>query len=301
MTLRIGLQLPVQAQSSIFVESWEADAGPAELRAVAVAADRSGWDHVAVCEHVTIPSGRVDRVGATWYEPMSTLAWLAAATSSVRLVTHVYVLPLHHPLVTAKQVATVDTLSGGRLVLGVGTGHVEEEFAALGSDVATRGRRTDEHLDALRAALAPGPTSFRGPTVAWEDMVLGPQPVQDPVPIWIGGSSPAALRRVGERGDGWLPQGTQLADMPAAVATIREAAERAGRDPDTIAIGGLPLPMYLGTPSWEVGPWTRTGSVDELRAHLDEWAAVGCDHVQVRFRSRSVGELVDQIETFGPS
>lgn len=196
-------------------------------------------------------------------------------------------------------VATLDRLSAGRLILGVGAGHVEEEFASLGVPRGSRGALLDEHLDAVRVALGQEVASFDGPTVSFTDMVVAPRPVQQPVPIWVGGSSPAALRRAGERGDGWLPQGTQLADMPAAIATIRDSAESAGRDPDAIAIGGMPLPMYLGAPTWDVGSWTRTGTAHELAAHLRQFQALGCSHLQVRLRSRTVVELSDQITTFG--
>lgn len=296
--LGVGIQLPVQAQSSIFVEDWERHAGPGELAAVAEAADERGYLYVGVCDHAVIPAARVERMGAVWYDPLTTLAWLAARTGRVRLLTHVLALPLHHPLRVAKAAATVDRLSGGRLILGVGTGHVEEEFAALDVDRSRRGQLLDEGIDAVRAALTDEMASHAGEAFGFEDLAVAPRPVQQPPPVWVGGSSPAALRRAGERGDGWLPQGTLLKDMPAAVDAIRSAATAAGRDPDGIDVGGMPLPLYVGEPDWDVGDWTTAGTADELAAHLRDWIEVGCSHLQIRLRSRSAGELLEQLAAF---
>src|SRR5437867_6465655 len=123
-----GMQLPVQAQSTYFVEPWEREAGADELAAVAAACDESGFFYVAVCDHVAVPRDRADAMGTTWYDPIATLSWLAARTERVRLLSHVYVLPYRHPLVSAKAFATLDALSGGRAIAGVGAGHVAAEF-----------------------------------------------------------------------------------------------------------------------------------------------------------------------------
>ncbi|HEY2997182.1 MAG TPA: LLM class flavin-dependent oxidoreductase, partial [Acidimicrobiales bacterium] len=124
-----GLQLPIQAQSRIFVEAWEADAGVDDLVAVAQAADRAGALYVGVCEHVAIPKPLDETMGAIWYHPVATLGFLAGVTTRVRLLSHVLALPYHHPLEVAKAFATLDRLSGGRAIVGVGAGHVEAEFA----------------------------------------------------------------------------------------------------------------------------------------------------------------------------
>ncbi|HEX5945931.1 MAG TPA: LLM class flavin-dependent oxidoreductase, partial [Acidimicrobiales bacterium] len=127
-----GLQLPIQAQSTIFVEPWEATATTDDLVAVAQAADRAGALYVGVCEHVAIPKPHDETMGATWYHPFTTLGFLAGVTTSVRLLSHVVALPYHHPLEVAKAFTTLDRLSGGRAIVGVGAGHVEAEFALLG-------------------------------------------------------------------------------------------------------------------------------------------------------------------------
>jgi probable F420-dependent oxidoreductase len=284
--VQVGIQLPVQSQSTYYVEAWEPTAGRDELADVARAADAAGLDYVAVCDHVAIPPDRAAGMSTTWYDTVATLGWLAGITERTRLLSHVYVVAYRHPLQTAKAFATLDELSGGRVILGVGAGHVEGEFDALGIPFDARGKLTDEAIDGIRAAWAR------------TDPVQRPAPRQAPhPPIWVGGSSPAALRRAATRGDGWLPQGTLKADMPTAIARIKELmAPRPDDRPFTL--GGLVRPMYVGTPAWDVGRATLHSSTDRLIQELADYEAMGVDQVQVRLRSRTHTELVDQLHAF---
>ncbi|HEX8802755.1 MAG TPA: LLM class flavin-dependent oxidoreductase, partial [Acidimicrobiales bacterium] len=127
-----GMQLPVQAQSHLFAEAWEASAGVTELVDTARVAEHAGFLYVAVCDHVAIPKEAAVTMTTTWYDCITTLSYLAAVTSRIRLLSHVSVLPYGHPLRVAKQWSTLDALSGGRTILGVGAGHVAGEFSALG-------------------------------------------------------------------------------------------------------------------------------------------------------------------------
>ncbi|MEW6272372.1 MAG: TIGR03619 family F420-dependent LLM class oxidoreductase [Thermodesulfobacteriota bacterium] len=294
-----GMQLPIQAQSTMFVAPWEESAGADELRRIAQACDRSGFFYVAVCDHVCVPRERAAAMNTTWYDTVATLGFLAAATRRVRLLSHVYVLPYRHPLLTAKAFATLDALSEGRVILGVGAGHLEGEFAALGVDFARRGKLLDEAIDAVKQAFLEEFPTHAGARWSFADLGQKPRPVQKPrPPIWIGGSTPAALRRAGERGDGWLPQGTPRAELPQAIATIREhRSKRLGDAP--IEIGTMSEWLFLGEPSFEVGPNTRTGSGEEIAWHLRGLRELGVNHCGVRFRARSCDELVEQIERFG--
>ncbi|MGW6641636.1 LLM class F420-dependent oxidoreductase [Streptomyces iakyrus] len=293
------MQLPVQSQSTLYAEAWEAEAGPDDLLEIARAADRAGFDYLASCDHIGIPRRLAAAMSTVWYDPVATLAFLAAGTERVRLLSHVAIVGLRHPLLTAKQYATLDHLSGGRLVLGVGAGHVQEEFEALGVDFRGRGAVLDECLDALRAAL--GPDEFpehHGKLYDFEGLGQRPRPAQDRVPVWVGGSSPAAVRRAALKGDGWLPQGDPRDRLPGQIARIRELRERAGaRDPFTV--GAIAEPLYVGTPRWEVGRRTLTGGPRELAESLRAYRAMGVHQIQVRFRSRSRSELIDQIAAFG--
>jgi probable F420-dependent oxidoreductase len=299
VSLRYGMQLPVQSQSTLYAEPWEADAGPEDLVEIARAADRAGFAYIASCDHVAIPRRLADAMGTVWYDPVATLAFLAGVTERVRLLSHVAVVGLRHPLLTAKQYATLDHLAGGRLILGVGAGHVREEFEVLGVDFERRGAVLDECVDALRAAL--GPEEFpahHGKAYDFEGLGQRPRPAQARVPLWVGGSSPAAVRRAAVRGDGWLPQGDPRDRLPGQIARLRRLREEAGAT-GPFTVGAITEPLYVGEPDWDVGRRTLTGRPSELAESLRAYASMGVDQIQVRFRSRDRYELVDQTEAFG--
>ncbi len=295
-TLAVGMQLPIQSKSTNFAEAWEADAGAEELARVARAADEAGFAYVAVCDHVAIPSEKAPVMGTEWWDTVATLGWLAGITSRVHLLSHIYVPAYRHPLQVAKAFSTLDVVSGGRVILGVGAGHVREEFDLLGVPFERRGELLDESIDALRAAFAEDYPTLPGPRWPAADLGQHPRPVQeDGPPIWVGGSSPAALRRAALRGDGWLPQG------PVDAETIAELTERrtaAGRH-EPFTVGALVGPTYVGEPTWDLGGPTLAGPPAKVAHVLGKFAAMGVHQVQVRLRSRSADELVDQIERFG--
>ena len=281
-----GIQLPVQAQSKYFVEPWELGAGPAEVAAVAQAADRAGFFYVAVCDHVAIPDDLAPRMSSVWWDTIATLGWLAGLTSRTRLLSSVFNLTYRHPLVAAKSFATLDYISQGRALVGVGAGHVEKEFAALGVDFDNRGRLLDEALEVFDEALRTGVV---------DGMEIQPRSVQQPrPPIWVGGSAPAAVRRAARLADGWLPQGTPLEEMPAMIDLYRKE-----RGDDTGDIGAIAPWIYVGEPSWDLNRPCESGSPEQIAASLNQWASIGVNHLQVRFPSRGVDELVDQVTAFG--
>ncbi|GAA3060255.1 LLM class F420-dependent oxidoreductase [Streptomyces glomeratus] len=297
--LRYGMQLPVQSLSRLFAEPWEASAGPEDLAEIARAADRAGFDYLASCDHVAIPGRLAPAMGTVWYDPVATLSYLAAVTVRVRLLSHVAIVALRHPLVTAKQYATLDRLCGGRLVLGVGAGHVPEEFAALGVDFRRRGALLDETIDALRAAL--GPEEFpvhHGKAYDFEGLGQRPRPAQARIPVWVGGSSPAAVRRAALKGDGWLPQGDPRERMPAQIARLTRLRAEAGLE-EPFTVGALTEPLYVGEPDWDVGRRTVSGAPETVADSLRAYRAMGVHQIQVRFRSRCRAELTDQIAAFG--
>jgi probable F420-dependent oxidoreductase len=284
------MQLPVQAQSKLMAFPWEESAGPAEIAAVAEACDRNGFAYVGVCDHVAVPRELAPRMTTIWYDTIATLAWLAARTERVKLLSHVFVVAYRHPLVTAKGFATLDVLSGGRAILGVGAGHAEGEFAALGVPFAERGRLTDEAITLIRA-------SFQDEWGAG-DVGQAPRPVQaGGPPIWVGGSSPAALRRAARLGDGWLPQGPPPMGMEAAIASLHEQRDQAGRGDKPFAVGGG-FSYYVGEPGWDVPEWTVRGEPEKLAEQIAGLAAIGVTNVQVRPPSRSCAELIEQVEAF---
>jgi len=282
-----GMQLPIQAQSSYFVAEWEKSAGPAELSRLATACDDNGYSYVGVCDHVALPESVVGGMGTHWADPIATLGWLAGLTTRVGLLTHVYVLPYRHPLVAAKQFATLDHLSGGRALVGVGAGHVEAEFAHLGVDFHGRGKAMDRGIPELAAALE-------------NEFVDGfgarPRPAQRPrPPIWVAGSSPVAIKRAARLGDGWLPQGPSNQEMVDALVSERE---RAGRADHSMMIGHITPFIHVGEPTWEVGEATLTGSPASIADRILAGTARGVNQLQVRFKARSCDELCDQIAVF---
>ena len=282
-----GMQLPIQAQSSYFVADWERTAGPKELARLATACDDSGYAYVGVCDHVSLPESVVGGMGTHWADPIATLGWIAGFTKNVGLLTHVYVLPYRHPRVAAKQFATLDHLSEGRALVGIGAGHVEAEFGLLGVDFHARGKALDNGIPQLAAALE-------------NEFVDGfgarPLPAQSPrPPIWVAGSSPVAIKRAARLGDGWLPQGPSNADM---VTMLRDEMARVGRAVPNMMIGHITPFMYVGTPSFDVGEATLSGSAQSIAERVLAGTADGVNQLQVRFKARSCDELCDQIRAF---
>jgi probable F420-dependent oxidoreductase len=164
------------------------------------------------------------------------LAYVAARTSTLRLGTGILIVPQRNPLVLAKELATLDALSGGRMILGAGIGWLEEEFGALGVPFAGRARRMEESIAAMRALWTQEQASFDGATAKFDNCFLRPQPPGGSIPVHIGGHSPAAARRAGRIGDGFFPLGVSPGELPALIELIRTSAEEAGRDPQAIEI-----------------------------------------------------------------
>jgi probable F420-dependent oxidoreductase len=213
------------------------------------AAEAAGYESLWTVEHVVVPKGyesaypysRSGRMAGgvedfAIPDPLVWLAFAAAASSTIRLATGVLILPQRNPVVLAKEVATLDVLSGGRMTLGVGAGWLEEEFRAIGVPFADRGSRVDEYVGAMRALWSQEVASFDGEFVSFKDVYMRPQPVNGTVPIVVGGHTRRAARRAGELGDGFYPASAAVAELPELVALARDAADRAGRDPDALEI-----------------------------------------------------------------
>jgi probable F420-dependent oxidoreductase len=213
--------------------------------ALATAAEAAGFESLWTVEHVVVPHGyastypyaRDGRMpGGEEFpipDPLVWLTWVAAHTTTLRLGTGILVLPQRNPVVLAKEVATLDVMSGGRMLLGVGVGWLEEEFAVIGASFPDRGPRTDEYIEAMRALWSQDMATFSGETVTFSEAILRPRPVYSRVPVIVGGHTPAAARRAGRLGDGFFPA---KGDLPALLTELRAAAERAGRDPADVEI-----------------------------------------------------------------
>ena len=222
--MQLGLVTPVVTRLPRAHATWEETAGIDEIARVAVEAERLGYHHLTCSEHVALPAAVVDTRGATYWDPLPTFGYIAARTTTIRLATHVLVLGYHHPLAIAKRYGTLDRVSGGRLVLGVGVGSLREEFDLLGVEFEGRGDRADDAIRALRASLSQLEPQYGGEHYAFDSFVVDPCAVQPRVPIWVGGRTARSLRRAIELADGWAPFGLSRADLAVMIARARESA-----------------------------------------------------------------------------
>jgi probable F420-dependent oxidoreductase len=284
--MRAGVVTPVATLNPRFVQGWEAEAGIDAIAAVATTAERLGYHHVTCSEHIAIAADKVSVRGGSYWDPLATLGYLAALTSRIRLATHVLVLPFHHPLEIAKRYGTLDRISRGRLILGVGTGSAPEEFELLGVPYARRGNRVDDAIKAVRQSFARPQPAYHGTHYSFDGWVVQPHGVQARVPIWVGGRSERSLRRAVELGDGWAPQGARhdaLADM------IRRAT-------DTEAFGAraAPLDLVMAT-SPRLDPVADAGRLAESIGGL---ASLGATIINVRTVHRSLQHCLEQFEAY---
>lgn len=218
--MRIGLSTPVVTRLPGVASEWERDADIDDLARIAARADELGFDYLTASEHVIIPDDVAATRGATYWDPVATLAFLAARTATIRLATSVVVLGYHHPLEIAKRYGTLDRLSGGRLVLGVGVGSLAAEFELLGAAWDDRGARADDAIRALRASLSNTTPTYHGEYYHFDSVVVRPCAVQPRVPIWVGGRTQRSLRRAVELGDGWMPFALGPDDIAKMLARV---------------------------------------------------------------------------------
>jgi probable F420-dependent oxidoreductase len=232
---------------------------PEHVGTVARWAEELGYSSLWVTDHVALPlscesfypyrsHGRWDYPPETpWLDPLLALSWAGAAAPGLQLGTSVLVAPLRHPVLLAKQVATLDYMSGGRAILGVGAGWMAEEFATMGVSFADRGRMVEELVALMRACWSGETVEFAGRYYQASGFKMYPRPASGSVPIIWGGHSDAALRRVARVGDGWHPTQIPLDALAAGIAKLRRYCEEAGRDPATAMIVARPGNTYAIT------------------------------------------------------
>src|SRR5712692_1855685 len=201
-----------------------------DLRTTVQRAEALGFHSVWVSDHVVTPNHLLPTIGPTFYDAFVVLTYAAAFTQRVKLGSTVIVVPYRNPLVVAKMLATLDVLSGGRIIFGAGVGGAPDEFQALGVPSHHRGRLTNEYLRLMVALWTQDPTNFKGRFFSFTDVRFQPKPLQKPhPPIWIGGRSEAALRRAVAFGEAWHPTSMPLPTLVATTAQLRHLAHEAGR------------------------------------------------------------------------
>ena len=265
---------------------WERDGTLDDVVAIARAADSLGYDHLTCSEHVIVPTDVAAVRGGRYWDPAATLGYLAAVTERIRLGTSVIVLGYHHPLALAKRYGTLDRLSGGRLVLGVGVGSLEEEFDLLGAHFDDRGARADDALRALRGSLSNPAPRYDGNYYAYDDVVLEPCALQEHVPIWVGGRTARSLRRAVELADGWCPFGLGPDEVAAMLAGAAETHAFGARD--------RPLDVVLQSQR-ALDP---LGDPDATRRTIESLVAAGATTLSLRLVHHSVDHYIEQLAAF---
>lgn len=221
------LAFPLRLKAT--VQPWEAGVTGADQTRMVKRADELGYDVIHVPEHFIIPRAHVDLSGPHYFHSQAAQGYIAGATQRIRIGTSITILPLQHPIVTAKALATIDWLSGGRVDVAFGVGWLEGEFKALNVPFRERGRMADEYLAAIVELWTKESPCFEGKYVSFKDVVFEPKPVQKPhIPIWMGGDSDAALKRAARFASGWIPFLTKPEDIPARIAFIKSQPDYKG-------------------------------------------------------------------------
>jgi probable F420-dependent oxidoreductase len=275
--MRIGVVFP---QTEI-----GADAGA--VRAYAERVEELGFTHLLAYDHVVGADPKI-HVGwdgpydlhNTFHEPLVTFGYLAAVTTSLELVTGIVILPQRQAVLVAKQAAEVDVLSCGRLRLGVGLGWNAVEYEALGEDFSTRGKRCEEQVELMRKLWTEQTVTYHGTYHRVTGAGLAPPPVQQPIPVWFGASSPRACRRAGRLGDGWFPMVGPGPKLEQARQEVAHAATEAGRDPGQIAMEGRV--------SWN-------GNADDMADGLRSWAEAGASHMSINTMGAGLASVDDHL------
>jgi probable F420-dependent oxidoreductase len=259
----------------------------ADLRTYAEGVEQLGYDHLVAYEHVvgadpavyTDWSGPYD-IDSTFHEPFVLLGYLAGITK-LELAPAVIILPQRQTALVAKQAAEVDLLTEGRFRLGIGLGWNEVEYEALGQDFSTRGRRMDEQVALLRRYWTERSITFEGEFDRVTGAGIAPLPLQRPIPLWFGGGSKPAFRRMGRLADGWFPMMTPGPQLDEAMATISASAEAAGRDPQTIGMEGR---------------ITWTGDLDQVKREAEQWRARNATHVSINTMGSQLGPIAAHVD-----
>lgn len=297
--MKFALGTPALILYPPIVSPWEPSATGADVLAIARKADELGWDCMTISEHIVIPNDMTAYMGRRFPDSLTAAAVLAGATRRIKFLTYVLVLPYRNPVVLAKEVATLDFLSGGRIWLGVGGGHLEKEFEAIGVSFADRGKLADEYLLAMKELWTSDAPSFAGEFVRFSDIAFEPRPVQVPhPPIFVGGNSRPAMRRAAKHGDGWLPWLVKREDLPACLDYLRSQPGFDAGKPFEVAMP-LVMPNVEDYSHRELGPTRQPGNREEIVEEIGKMQEAGVTLVQVvPPKTASVAQSIEWIDWF---
>ena len=283
--LPVGLLTPVVTLLPAAHASWEEQGSIDDVAVIAAAADRLGYDHLTCSEHVVVPTEVAPDRGSRYWDPLATFGYLAAVTERIRLATAVLVLGYHHPLAIAKRYGTLDEISGGRLVLGLGVGTLAEEFELLGAAFTDRGARADDAISALRVSLSTRLPAYEGPYFHYDGVVLDPC-ARPAVPFWIGGRTPRSLRRAVRLGDGWCPFGLRADEVAGMLRSARDAPDWSVRS------RALEIVLQNGR------PFDPSGDPEGVVHAVDRLVKAGATALQLRLVHHSRAHYLEQLEAF---
>jgi len=288
MALALGIVTPALHMNPRFdPPEWEVTAGVGDVVTVVQEAERLGYDWVACSEHIAIPAAASTVRGGRYFDPFSTLGFLAAKTSRVGLLTHMVVLPYHHPLELVKRLGTLDVLSGGRVIIGVGVGSLQPEFEVLGHAFDGRGERSDDAIRAIRASWGHRVPEYHGSHYEFEGFIVEPSGLPRPVEVWVGGRTRRSLRRALELGDAWMPFGFKLDELSELLTqgAVLDALARRNGEHDR------PLQLILA-PEPPIDP---LGEPDRTAEFLASYVALGATGFSVRFDHHSPDHYCEQM------
>jgi probable F420-dependent oxidoreductase len=291
--MRLGITPPLFTMTPNGHAPWEVDAVFDEVVPLIEAADRLGYDYVTCSEHVIIPDDVAAVRGGRYWDPLATFGYLAARTERIRFATYVLVLGYHHPLAIAKRYGTLDRISNGRLILGVGVGSLQEEFELLGADFPDRGVRGDDALRALRTSFGRRQPEYHGEFYDYDGVLVDPCGVQQTIPLWIGGRTARSLRRAVELADGWAPFGLSIDEERALLERARSTDSWARRREAT----DLPRFEVVLPVGRLLDPLDDPGAAQRA---LAAQADIGATMVNVSFRHSSPQHYVEQLAALVP-
>jgi probable F420-dependent oxidoreductase len=270
--MKLAFPVPHMMRLKAMRQPWEASVTGADQTRLAKWADKLGYTMISVPEHYLIPGEHVDLSGPHYFSAYPAMAYLAGATERIRVNSCVALLPLQHPVVTAKALATIDWMSGGRLMVTFGVGWLEKEFDMLGVPFRERGARAEEYIQAIIELWTAESPSFEGKYVSFSDVAFEPKPLQRPhPPVWFGGDADPALRRVARYASGWWPFLTKAEDIPARLEYIRSQPDYNGRLTDVFA--GFATRVGEGHVARPVDPKARAGMSKEEIVDRIGWMA----------------------------
>ena len=265
-----------------------------EILDIAASAEELGFESLWVSEHVVIPDSH-QGFGDVFYDPLITLTYVAANTRNISLGTSVIILPYRNPVVLAKMVSTLDVLSEGRVILGVGAGWMEKEFEALGVPFSERGAITDEYLEILKVLWTRDDPRFKGEYIEFSDIKFLPKPYQQPYPpIWVGGGSQKAIERAVSYGDGWHPVGLTPRELKEKLKYVNELLQ--GHNKANFQIS---LRRNLEITDKDINKDdTLRGPIEKIAKGIREYKELGVDHLILHFLSGTAEGVINTMSTF---